>query len=168
MLSTCIVSKYPTLNRESGKEEAMAKILFQKHPLDHHGNFQNVRDFPSDPVVKNSPSNAGSMGSIPGWGTSHAPTCLGATREKPTCYNKDPVQPKLKKKKKVKENRFINIRQGGLRNQKENITIIFASVKRSDCTEFTCKLKKSNTLNGKGLVDTEKKPPKGMLRQTVI
>ena len=74
----------------------------------------------------------------------------------------------IKKKKNVKENRFINIRQGGLRNQKENNTIIFASVKRSDCIEFTCKLKKSNTLNGKGLVDTEKKPPKGMLRQTVI
>lgn len=80
-----------------------------------------------------------------------------------------PRTAKLKKKKKnVKENRFINIRQGGLRNQKENNTIIFASVKRSDCIEFTCKLKKSNTLNGKGLVDTEKKPPKGMLRQTVI
>ena len=66
-----------------------------------------------------------------------------------------PITAKLKKKKNVKENRFINIRQGGLRNQKENNTIIFASVKRSDCIEFTCKLKKSNTLNGKGLVDTE-------------
>ena len=44
MLSTCIASKYPTLNRGSGKEEAMAKIPFQKHPLDHHGNFQNVKE----------------------------------------------------------------------------------------------------------------------------
>ena len=96
------------------------------------------RDFPSGPVVKNSPSNAGSMGSIPGWGTSHAPTCCGAMREKPACYNKDPVQPRLKKRN-VKENRFIKIRQGGLRNQKENITITFASVKRSDHTQFTCK-----------------------------
>ena len=27
------------------------------------------RDFPGDPVVKNSPSNAGDEGLIPGWGT---------------------------------------------------------------------------------------------------
>ena len=26
-------------------------------------------DFPSSPVVKNPPSNAGDVGSIPGWGT---------------------------------------------------------------------------------------------------
>ena len=51
-----------------------------------------TRDFPCGPVVKNLPTNAGDMGSIPGWGTkiSHAmgqlspcastsePTFLGA------------------------------------------------------------------------------------------
>ena len=42
-------------------------------------------------MVKNLPSNAGDTCSIPGWGPKD-PTCHGAT--KPTCPNKDPVQPK--------------------------------------------------------------------------
>ena len=29
---------------------------------------RSLRDFPGGPVVKNPPSNAGDMGSIPGWG----------------------------------------------------------------------------------------------------
>ena len=29
--------------------------------------LQKIRDFPGGPVVKNLPSNAGDMGSIPGW-----------------------------------------------------------------------------------------------------
>ena len=36
-------------------------------------------DFPGDPVVKNSPSNVGNVGSIPGHGTSIS-TCCGATK----------------------------------------------------------------------------------------
>ena len=45
------------------------------------------RDFPGSPVVKNSPSNAGDVGLIPGWGTKipHAAGQLSpcaATREK--------------------------------------------------------------------------------------
>ena len=56
-----------------------------------------MKDFPSGIVVKNLPSNAGDVGSIPGWGTKiplatmievHTPP-----REKPTCSNKDPMQP---------------------------------------------------------------------------
>ena len=73
-------------------------------------------DFPGGPVVKNSPSNAGDTGSIPGQGTKipHAtgqlspctttaePACSGActpqlersplaTMKDPTCLNKDPA-----------------------------------------------------------------------------
>ena len=53
-------------------------------------------EFPGGPVVKNSPSNTGDAGSIPGRVTD--PTCHGAT--KPTLSNKrshlrneDPTQP---------------------------------------------------------------------------
>ena len=35
-------------------------------------------DFPSGPVVKNPPCNAGDSGSIPGWGT----TCCGTSKPK--------------------------------------------------------------------------------------
>ena len=31
--------------------------------------IKNIWDFPGGPVVKNSPSNAGDPGLIPGWGT---------------------------------------------------------------------------------------------------
>ena len=48
-----------------------------------------VRDFPGGPVVKNPPSNAGDMGSIPGWGTKipHAPGQLSphTTTTEPMC-----------------------------------------------------------------------------------
>ena len=62
-------------------------------------------DFPGGPVVKNPPSNAGDVGSIPGWGTK-IPRAAGqlslcaTTREKPACHvepthhNKDLMQPK--------------------------------------------------------------------------
>ena len=30
--------------------------------------FKRIRDFPDSPVVKTLPSNAGGVGSIPGWG----------------------------------------------------------------------------------------------------
>ena len=36
-------------------------------------------DFPGGPVVKNTPSNAGDMGLIPGWGTK-IPHALGQLR----------------------------------------------------------------------------------------
>ena len=63
------------------------------------------RDFPGDPVIKNLPSNAGDMGSIPGQETKipHATGQLSpctTTGEKPmhcngdtACHGKDPTQP---------------------------------------------------------------------------
>ena len=50
---------------------------------------KSCEDFPGGPVVKNLPSNAGDMGSIPGQGTrSHMPwNNKGTTREKPTGHN---------------------------------------------------------------------------------
>ena len=51
------------------------------------------RDFPGGPLVKNLPSIAGYMGSIPGWGTKipHAAGQLSphAAAENPACRNKD-------------------------------------------------------------------------------
>ena len=35
--------------------------------------LKHIWGFPGDPVVKNSPANAGDMGSIPGAGRSHMP-----------------------------------------------------------------------------------------------
>lgn len=49
-------------------------------------------DFPRGPMVKNSPSNAGDVGSIPGCGTK-TPTCNGAT--KPTCSRAHTPQQKI-------------------------------------------------------------------------
>ena len=66
-----------------------------------------LRDFPSGSVVENPPSNAGDTGSIPGRGTKilHAAGHLSLsalTRESShACCNKEPVQPKIKKKKKA-------------------------------------------------------------------
>ena len=45
---------------------------------------QNVRDFPGGPVVKNLPSNAGGMGSIPG-------QRIKIPRAEGQCHNKDLV-----------------------------------------------------------------------------
>ena len=54
-----------------------------------------MRDFPGGPVVKNTPSNAGDVGSIPGWGTKipHAAGQLSprTAMKDPTCCNEDPV-----------------------------------------------------------------------------
>ena len=51
----------------------------------------SIWDFPGGPVVKNQPSNAGDMGSIPGRGIKipHATgqLSLWATTTKPTCHN---------------------------------------------------------------------------------
>lgn len=44
----------------------------------------------------------------------------------------------------AKENHFINVRQGGLKDQKENPVIIFDLVESTDCTGITCKLKTDN------------------------
>ena len=50
-----------------------------------------MRDFPGGPVVKNLPSNAGDMGSMPGWGTKipHAMERLSlyAITREPVCPN---------------------------------------------------------------------------------
>ena len=47
------------------------------------------RDFPGGPVVKNPPSNAGDVGSIPGRGTKipHAVGQLNPCALEPTCHN---------------------------------------------------------------------------------
>ena len=71
-----------------------------------------MREFPSNPVVKSPPSNAGVTGSIPGRGTkiphavgqlsnattepahSRAQVSLRVTTREPSCHNKDPAQSK--------------------------------------------------------------------------
>ena len=54
-------------------------------------------DFPGDPVVKNSPSNAGDSVSLPGQGTKipHAlgQLCPCPTTKDPSCCNYGPTQP---------------------------------------------------------------------------
>ena len=66
-----------------------------------------LRDFPSGSVFENLPSNAGDTGSIPGRGTKilRAAGQLGLsalTRESSRAHcNKELVQPKIKKKKKM-------------------------------------------------------------------
>ena len=59
-----------------------------------------MRDFPDGPVVKNPPSNARDLGSVPGWGTKipHAAGQLSPriTTTEPTRRNEDPTQPKNK------------------------------------------------------------------------
>ena len=47
------------------------------------------RDFPGGPVVKNRPSNAGDMGSVPGQGTE-----ITHAVEQLSLCTKDPEQPK--------------------------------------------------------------------------
>ena len=53
--------------------------------------YTNFRDFPGGPVVKNPPSNAGHMGSIPGQGTKipHATGQLSphSTNRESACHN---------------------------------------------------------------------------------
>ena len=56
---------------------------------------RHLEDFPDGPVVKNLPSNAGDIGSIPGWGTK-IPHAVGQLAERETQHSK-------KKKKKMKE-----------------------------------------------------------------
>ena len=61
--------------------------------VDH---IKNFGDFPGGPVVKNPPSNAGDVGSIPGRGTKipHATRQLSphaTTREKPVHHNEYPA-----------------------------------------------------------------------------
>ena len=44
-------------------------LVMDHNRLTHRdGINSHVRDFPGGPVVKTSPSNAGHVGSIPGWG----------------------------------------------------------------------------------------------------
>ena len=53
--------------------------------------MKSIKGFPGGPVVKNLPSNAGDMGSIPGQGTKipHAAGQLSpcATTTEPVCHN---------------------------------------------------------------------------------
>ena len=59
-----------------------------------------IRDFSGSPVVKNLPSSARDMGSVPGGGTKipHAAGKLSqwTANEEPTSHNKDPAYPKEK------------------------------------------------------------------------
>ena len=61
-----------------------------------------VGDFPGGPVVKNLPSNAGDMGSIPGQGTKiphvtgQLPSPRATTREKPARHNERSCMPQLR------------------------------------------------------------------------
>ena len=52
---------------------------------------ERLWDFPDGPVAKNLPSNAGNMGSIPGWGPKipHAmgQLSLHAITKEPPCHN---------------------------------------------------------------------------------
>ena len=73
--------------------------------VNYLGKTHEERDFPGGPVVKNPPSNAGDVGSIPGWGTKipHAagqlspcaatpePARSAATSEKPVRHNEEPA-----------------------------------------------------------------------------
>ena len=82
---------------------SQARKRKKKH-LDQKG---RSRDFPGSPVVKDLPSNAGDLGSIPGLGTriphtTGQPSSRATTREA-VDRSEDTVQPKLKKKKKVLE-----------------------------------------------------------------
>ena len=45
------------------------------------------RDFPGGPVVKNSPSNIGDLGSIPGPGRSHVPLSPHITTTEPVSFS---------------------------------------------------------------------------------
>ena len=51
--------------------------------------LRNLRDFLGGPVVKNLPSNAGDLGSIPGLGTKipHAAGQLSPSALEPACHN---------------------------------------------------------------------------------
>ena len=68
----------------------------------------DTRDFPASPWVKNLPSNAGHMGSIPGQGTK-IPHAMGqlsphtATKKIPHAATKTPMQPKVNKKANILE-----------------------------------------------------------------
>ena len=57
-----------------------------------------LRDFPGGPVVQNPSFNSGEVGSIPGRGTK-IPHAAGQLSPR---HNKDPAQPKKKKKKKIR------------------------------------------------------------------
>ena len=81
----------------------------------------DTRDFPAGPVVKNPPSNAGDVGSIPGQGTK-IPHALGsyifslctATIES-TCHNKDPVlcnQDPMQPNKQILTKKILVARKG--------------------------------------------------------
>ena len=76
--------------------------------MDHQ---ELCRDFRSDPVVKNLLSNAGNVGSIPGWGTK-IPYSAGqlslhtATRENPRTAVKTQCSPP--KRKKVMQSKLGN------------------------------------------------------------
>ena len=59
------------------------------------------RDFPGSPVVKTLPSNAGDVGSIPGWGDK-IPHASGAKKPKQRQYC-DKFSKDLKKKKRYQE-----------------------------------------------------------------
>ena len=64
-------------------------------------------DFPGGPVIKNSPSNAGDVGSIPDEGTNILPAVellnLHAIMKNPKWCNQEQIQPWIDIKKKKKK-----------------------------------------------------------------
>ena len=114
----------------------MSQKGYQKRQR-HQVNNKNIRDFPGGPVVKNLPSNAGDVSSIPSWGDK-SPHAMGPTyhnqralmpqpaslhtpepqhknllyhnQRKPMHHSKDPAQPKLKNLK--MKNNNIRLKYG--------------------------------------------------------
>ena len=63
-----------------------------------------IRDLPGGLMVKNLPSSAGDMGSIPGWGTKILQSSHTSTREPTCCKTTEPMHsgaraPQLEKRK---------------------------------------------------------------------
>ena len=67
-----LLRKGPTPKRKMG--EACEQSAHQKVKIQRLLNRQKeIQDFPSGPVVKNLPANAGDLGLIPGLGRYHVP-----------------------------------------------------------------------------------------------
>ena len=68
-------------------------------------------DFPGGPVIKNSPSNAGDVGSIPDEGTNILPAVgllnLHAIMKNPKWCNQEQIQPWIDIKKKKKTHKCL-------------------------------------------------------------
>ena len=84
-------AEYTFFSCAHGTSSKIEHVLGHKVSFGKLKKIEIIRDFPSGPVVKNPPSNAGDMSSIPGWGTKipHAAGQLGlqATTTELLCPN---------------------------------------------------------------------------------